>query len=330
MNVYQNLTNFNRGIKEVKRKSMDPASVEKIRKKIKLNSSSSRNLNSRSPLGLTWDEKDYSCAYDSLLTVLHHIWDEGQLKHKAYFANGNEWIRMLNSKFTSLSEKKSTFKSIRNFIRAKLNHMKPSQYRYGRHYTDICELISEFTSAKTYVMSHLYCRNCKSTVEKKTPYFSDYTVVGHSSSDREILKNTASIQVYLDYKIIKNNEKSIKTCLKCRNSTKKDFHLYDTQDIEELPTVLMFALAPWIDINQRLQFDVSNSTKRYILKGIIYSNNDHFTSRLIDENLTVWYHDGQTTRQTCQEENSLIQTDEIAPLKTYGQYKAILAFYVEK
>jgi hypothetical protein len=171
MNVYQNLTNFNRGIKEVKRKSMDPASVEKIRKKIKLNSSSSRNLNSRSPLGLTWDEKDYSCAYDSLLTVLHHIWDEGQLKHKAYFANGNEWIRMLNSKFTSLSEKKSTFKSIRNFIRAKLNHMKPSQYRYGRHYTDICELISEFTSAKTYVMSHLYCRNCKSTVEKKKPIF---------------------------------------------------------------------------------------------------------------------------------------------------------------
>ena len=77
----------------------------------------------------------------------------------------------------------------------------------------------------------------------------------------------------------------------------------------------MFSLDSWIDINQRLQFHVSNLTKSYILKGIIYLNGNHFTSQLIDENLIVWYHDGQTTQCFCQEENSLIQGDEIVPLK---------------
>jgi hypothetical protein len=75
--------------------------------------------------------------------------------------------------------------------------------------------------------------------------------------------------------------------------------------------------------------DISNSKKEYIL-GIIYSNGNHFTARLVDESLTVWYHDGQTTRSLCRRENSLMRTDDVVPLKTIGQYRAIVAFYAEK
>jgi hypothetical protein len=113
MNVYRNLTNFNGSIKDKKRKVRDSHSTEeKSFKKVKKGSSSSQNSKMQSPLGLIWDEKDYSCAYDSLFTVLHHIWNEGQLTHKAYFENGTQWIRMLNSKFTSLSNKNCTFESV--------------------------------------------------------------------------------------------------------------------------------------------------------------------------------------------------------------------------
>ena len=111
---------------------------------------------------------------------------------------------------------------------------------------------------------------------------------------------------------------------------KKDFPLYKTQYITELPTVLILALAPWIDVNQGLQFFVLNSIKKYILKGIIYWNGNHFTARLVDESLAVWYHNGQTTQSLCQREDCITQTDDIAFLKTKGQYKAILAFYVEE
>jgi hypothetical protein len=36
---------------------------------------------------------------------------------------------------------------------------------------------------------------------------------------------------------------------------KKDFPLYNTQYIDELPSILIFALAPWIDIDKYLEFD---------------------------------------------------------------------------
>jgi hypothetical protein len=93
---------------------------------------------------------------------------------------------------------------------------------------------------------------------------------------------------------------------------------------------LIFSLAPWIDINKCLSFDISNISKEYILKGVIYSNRDHFTVRLIDDTLNVWYHDGQTTRSICQKEQSLVGENNIVPLKKFGEYNAIMAFYVEK
>lgn len=47
----------------------------------------------------------------------------------------------------------------------------------------------------------------------------------------------------------------------------------------------------------------------YRLRGIVYYGNYHFTSRIISENGTVWYHDGQTTASRCTREGSLIDAD---------------------
>jgi hypothetical protein len=237
---------------------------------------------------------------------------------------------MLHSKFTSLSNKNCTFESVRDFIRYKLNQLNPLLYRYGTRYTDIDALVREFTSSKKCESSFLHCRNCKLTLESPHSYLSDYTAVGWCSSDRDKLQGAASIQEYLNYKIIRRDKITNKSCLRCRNDINKEFPLYNTRYINELPTVLIFALAPWIDINQRLQFHVSNAAKEYILKGIIYSNENHFTARLIDESHTVWYHDGQTTRSVCQKEDSLSQIDDIVYLKSNREYKAILAFYIEQ
>lgn len=334
LSFFQELTKSKGERKNLKRKvseiyTRDEAvKLNNISKKKKLFSTLSRNLNIRSPLGLIWDDKDYSCAYDSLFTVFFHLWNEGQLKHKTYFENGAQLMQILHSKFSLLLIRRCTFESIRDHLREKLNLEKPLQYRYGSHYTDIDELVRDLTLTRSYGTSCLQCLNCKFSFSNPYLYLNDYTAVGWSSSDKEALQNKASIQSYLNYKISKKKEKTKKACLKCRDSNKQ-ISLYITRYINELPTILIFALAPWIDINRCLEFDVSNSSKKYILKGIIYSNGDHFTARLIDENLNVWYHDGQTTRSLCQKEQTLMETDDVVPLKTYESYRAIMAFYVE-
>jgi hypothetical protein len=215
-------------------------------------------------------------------------------------------------------------------LRALLNRDKPLTYLYGKNYTDIDELIRDFTSEKSYGTSSLHCLKCRYSVNRQLSYLGDYTAVGWSSKDCERLQHQASIQRYLNYKLIKNDEKTAKICPECRKKHKKNLSLYNTQTINVLPSILIFALAPWIDINKRLTFDVLNSSKVYVLKGIIYSNNHHFTARLIDGNLNVWFHDGQTTRSFCQKEQSLVQANDIVLLKNFGQFRAILAFYVEQ
>jgi hypothetical protein len=83
LNVYQKLIHFNGNKTELKQKlpgshTIDEGTIiDKCHKKIRLNSMSFQNSIGQSPIGLTWDEKNYSCAYDSLFTVLYHIWNEG-------------------------------------------------------------------------------------------------------------------------------------------------------------------------------------------------------------------------------------------------------------
>ena len=100
--------------------------------------------------------------------------------------------------------------------------------------------------------------------------------------------------------------------------------------LNKLPAILIFALAPWIDINNLLTFNVSGTLKHYILKGIIYTNGNHFTARLIDKDFIIWYHDGQTTHSVCQREQYLMQIENSNQLKfCREQYKAIMAFYAD-
>ena len=175
-------------------------------------------------------------------------------------------------------------------------------------------------------ISHIFC--CKLPWPWSHRDLQDYTAVGWSSADENLLQ-TASVQRYLDYKIIKKDKRTDHLCPKCLEFKNKEFSLYNTQYIDELPTVLIFALAPWIDISQCLTFEVPNASKKYILKGIIYSNNHHFTARLIDENLSVWYHDGQVTRSLCQREQHLTQNEDIVPLKPLVNTKQLWHFMLK-
>lgn len=111
---------------------------------------------------------------------------------------------------------------------------------------------------------------------------------------------------------------------------KKNIQLFTMQQITKLPAILIFTLAPWIDIDSSLTFNVSGTLKHYILKGIIYYNGNHFTARIIDKDLTIWYHNGQTTYSSCQIELFLMQHENHDFLKTCNEgYKAIMVFYTE-
>ena len=188
LSVYTNLMNLDRNKHKGKRTLSDLHSAEKgadcqkSPKKIRINSALSNGSNGQSPLGLIWDANDYSCAYDTVFTMLYHIWNISQFKHKAYFADGTPLLRILHPCFISLLNGTCTFESIRDRVRSILNHEKPQQYRYGANYTDIDELVRDLTSSKSYAISRLRCLQCRfSFVDRTFTYLRDYTAVGWSS-----------------------------------------------------------------------------------------------------------------------------------------------------
>ena len=220
LNVYRNLTQLNKCENCLKRKPSVSLSIEENldfenkNKKTKLFPLHPQNLNTQSPIGLTWDENDYSCVYDSLFTVLYHIWNEGQSSHRSYFENRTQLTQILHSHFILLLNKTSSFKSVRDQLRAILNHENPLQYHYGKIYTNIDQLVRDFMSTKSYGISHLECLSCKFSTNSQFAYLQDYTAVGWSSADENLLQ-TASVQRYLDYKNFKKDQRTDHLCPKC-------------------------------------------------------------------------------------------------------------------
>lgn len=70
LNLFQKLTNLNIGENKLKRKvsklhtTNEGVNSSNNSKKTKSAPTLSQNLHAQSPLGLIWDSKDYSCAYD--------------------------------------------------------------------------------------------------------------------------------------------------------------------------------------------------------------------------------------------------------------------------
>lgn len=59
------------------------------------------------------------------------------------------------------------------------------------------------------------------------------------------------------------------------------------------------------EINPNLIIPVNGEQREYILKGITYFGQNHFTSRIISDENVVWYHDGMTTGPTMEHQGPL-------------------------
>ena len=83
-----------------------------------------------------------------------------------------------------------------------------TELSFGKNYTDIDELIRDFTKKEYYGISQLQCLKCNVTIQKPYSYLQDYTAVGWSSLDAVKLQHQASIQQYLNYHIIKKTSQN--------------------------------------------------------------------------------------------------------------------------
>jgi hypothetical protein len=95
------------------------------------------------PLGLIWDSKDYSCAYDSLFMVLYNIWTDAPRVWSDRFGNITVYLSMLSDNFQRIQDGSITIEAARDVVRQELNLLDPREYPFGAAFTCLAQLTSQ-------------------------------------------------------------------------------------------------------------------------------------------------------------------------------------------
>jgi hypothetical protein len=105
-------------------------------------------------------------------------------------------------------------------------------------------------------------------------------------------------------------------CMTC------DTHLMKRTIFVQTPPILAFDISNGLvlSINSILWILCNGTRVRYVLRGVIYFDNQHFTERVVTSSGMVWFHDGIFTGRSL-----VYESQGLTPITTK---KAVMAFYV--
>jgi hypothetical protein len=266
------------------------------------------------PVGLMWDGINYSCAYDALLTVIHSIWQQDPIKWSDRLSEVSPNMKLLTDGFNAMEETHITFERLRNNIRRKLHNADSNSFPYGTQGTSLPDLAqSIFKNPEINASSYTLCSNCEWTTDTVDINMSAY-MCKVNQPPRAVTDQLRDAFV----------EKLTPTCPEC------DGQLFTISKFKKLPKILAISIETTnIKINMSLKIAAKSKDRKYFLKGIIYLGGFHFTARIITNDKSVWFHDGQTSGRHCHYDKPLNQF-EPGDLNVCGDKHVVMALYARK
>ena len=279
-------------LKQQQMHAFDDVDDDSTSKKQKISASSSAINNIEGPTGLIWDGDNYSCAYDSLLVILYHIWTKDPKAWSRHFRNfGNHYLTALDRGFKQHLEGSVSLEKVRDDIRFAHHSADPIAYPTGPRGASVGRLAFDMLKINDVVASsQIVCSNCT----YKEP--EQEHILGYVISPAESTQSSQSTSQWI------NNlgHDVAKSCPECMCEMNKIIcH-------NEPPKLLMLEYPESsIETNPRIKYDTDGGDVYLNLKGIVYLGSFHFTSRLIESDGTIWYHDGRTTGALCEPDGNV-------------------------
>jgi hypothetical protein len=117
------------------------------------------------------------------------------------------------------------------------------------------------------------------------------------------------------------SEESQKSCITCSEKLTlvKAFPF-------PLPFIALDFAGQLMQMDATFTVSINNAEVSYKLCGVIYFGDSHFTSRVINDNGMVWFHDGRVTREKMTYEGIL---DSTFSLNQCRDKEAVAAIYVK-
>lgn len=226
------------------------------------------------PVGLIWDEANFSCGYDSLISVLADIWTYHPAFWTSQWTEKNEFLGVLGKGLSKVCENLATLESIRDEIRGLLFARDHNDFPFGQMGVAIDKLTHAFFEDKTITSSDIYiCSQCgeNNSVGMLNCVISTGTARGTMNS---VLK---TIQT--------RRQGRCKTCHQAVNITRV---------FSQPPNLLAMVVAPdLVTVTKSVKVQCIDQSTSVHLRGVIYwVNENHFIARIITPDQTVWLNDG--------------------------------------
>ncbi len=157
----------------LKRKPRNSTSIPEIIKStsngISYNNQCSTNAyntstNARNSKWNKMDSQDYSCAYDSLFTILWNMWSEDQPLIESQAASmWNNYFYTLVNGFPHHHSHQNSLEGVRNTVRNELRHQNSAAFPFGNYGVDIKDLLNmmfKYSSYPPIGYETTFCLDC--------------------------------------------------------------------------------------------------------------------------------------------------------------------------
>jgi len=128
----------------------------KLTKEIKMSEEDNDESHGHGPQGLIWDGQNYSCAYDSVMTILLSVWSQDPAKWKRRFKNMNRTMNLLATGFHKANEGQMTLETARNKVRHLLHQRNPL-FPHGQGGTSVSEMSEQLLRSDNIIASNWVC-----------------------------------------------------------------------------------------------------------------------------------------------------------------------------
>ena len=193
------------------------------------------------------------------------------------------------SGFKQVYEKYISLENARDDIRETLHSLDSEKFPMGANSASVGELgIKLMESTNKNAISQVYCTQC------------DYAEIEYSDQLGYIF-NIEKSKAYSTQKWLDSLE------IPCRDKCNECFSKLTHQiDYKEKPDLLLLEY-PHTNIksSHKIKLKVNDEYKVLSLRGIIYHGGNHFSSRIISSDGTIWYNDGIETGKNSIEDGHL-------------------------
>jgi PIF1-like helicase len=261
------------------------------------------------PTGVRWDSVHYSCAYDTLFTILFSIWISDSDKWSNIFINTNTILSVLSDGFEKFISQIQLLEQARDTARQILHTTNTFLFPAGptgMNITDLAEYVS-----KSHTISASTSTQCSRCNISKIYNISSPLYLDLRRNDLNII-STDSISTIVN-RLFNMLTRKCNHCHTILSKIRK-YNVYPDLFIVHLPL-------SEVEVSLNLEIE----THKYNLKGVIYFGHAHYTARIIVDN-NVWYNDSISTGRDSVLQNTTDNMSNADWLRVYDR-DAVLYIY---